>query len=253
MSEPAKKCPACKKGTPLWMVSWADMVTLLLCFFIIIVAFSSMSKAKFEEVSGTFKDAFGVQRIRPMSPILSGYNPVAAEFYQEINLVQLKEKLDLVFERLVDGGDADVSNDENGYMVRIKKSQLFSGKGGAELQGSMLPLLQQFTTAVAMLPNMISVTAHAATAEEWSTAASQSAAVVTMLVTKGGLDPHRLQAVAAGSNEPAPSPSSQKKRGAAEEPYIEILVTKKIPNLVDNADRGSATGALPDGLDALKP
>ncbi|MBF0158913.1 MAG: hypothetical protein HQL58_05265 [Magnetococcales bacterium] len=250
MSEPAKKCPTCKKGTPLWMVSWADMVTLLLCFFIIIVAFSSMSQAKFQEVSGTMKDAFGVQRIKPMSPIMSGYNPVAAEFYQEINLVQLKEKLDLVFERMVDGGDADVTNDENGYLIRIKSSQLFASKTGTELQTGVAPLLQQFTTSVALMPNEITVTAHATAPEEWSRAASQAAAVVTMLATKGGLDPHRLQAIAAGVNAIAPMATSQKKRGVSEEPHIEILVTKKIPNLMENADRG--VGTAPDSMDSLK-
>jgi chemotaxis protein MotB len=51
-----------KRGTPRWLVTYADMVTLLLCFFVLLVSFANTDTSKFKEVLGSMKDAFGVRR-----------------------------------------------------------------------------------------------------------------------------------------------------------------------------------------------
>jgi chemotaxis protein MotB len=54
--------PKFKRGTPRWLVTYADMVTLLLCFFVLLVSFANTDTSKFKEVLGSMKDAFGVRR-----------------------------------------------------------------------------------------------------------------------------------------------------------------------------------------------
>lgn len=68
--EEAEECPICKKGAPLWMATFADMATLLMAFFVLILSFSEMRVVKFEQVAGNIAKAFGVQKVfnKPDAP-----------------------------------------------------------------------------------------------------------------------------------------------------------------------------------------
>lgn len=61
-----KKCPECPPGAPMWMATFADMATLLLCFFVLILSFAEMNVPKFKQISGSMSNAFGVQKDVPV-------------------------------------------------------------------------------------------------------------------------------------------------------------------------------------------
>lgn len=65
-----KKCEECPKcppvGAPAWMATFADMATLLMAFFVLILSFAEFNSPKFKMISGSLKNAFGVQRINPV-------------------------------------------------------------------------------------------------------------------------------------------------------------------------------------------
>ena len=63
--EKQEECPACEVGAPAWMATFADMATLLMAFFVLILAFASVNVPKFEQVAGSIKLAFGIDRIVP--------------------------------------------------------------------------------------------------------------------------------------------------------------------------------------------
>jgi chemotaxis protein MotB len=65
--DPAEEpdCPPCKSGAPAWMATFADMATLLMAFFVLILSFAHMNVPKFKEVSGSMNEKFGVQKIVP--------------------------------------------------------------------------------------------------------------------------------------------------------------------------------------------
>ncbi len=55
-----KKPEACKAGAPEWMVTYGDLVTLLMCFFVLLFAFSEIDAQKFEAVMESFQGSAGV-------------------------------------------------------------------------------------------------------------------------------------------------------------------------------------------------
>lgn len=63
--EKQEECPACEVGAPAWMATFADMATLLMAFFVLILSFASVNVPKFEQVAGSIKLAFGIDRIVP--------------------------------------------------------------------------------------------------------------------------------------------------------------------------------------------
>ena len=62
-----EECPKCPPvGAPAWMSTFADMATLLMAFFVLILSFAEFNVPKFKQISGSLKNAFGVQRITPV-------------------------------------------------------------------------------------------------------------------------------------------------------------------------------------------
>tara|TARA_Y100001954_G_scaffold65485_1_gene71169 strand:+ start:872 stop:2047 length:1176 start_codon:yes stop_codon:yes gene_type:complete len=64
--EEEQECPECPpKGAPAWMATFADMATLLMAFFVLILSFAEFNVPKFKQISGSMKNAFGIQRVIP--------------------------------------------------------------------------------------------------------------------------------------------------------------------------------------------
>lgn len=81
--EPEKKCeecPECKAGAPAWMATFADMATLLMAFFVLILSFAEMNVPKYKQISGSLKSAFGVQRLVPVVEPPKAQSLIAQEF-----------------------------------------------------------------------------------------------------------------------------------------------------------------------------
>ncbi len=67
IEEEEEECPKCPPtGAPAWMATFADMATLLMAFFVLILSFAEFNVPKFKQISGSLKNAFGVQRIVPV-------------------------------------------------------------------------------------------------------------------------------------------------------------------------------------------
>ena len=79
--EECKECPKCPPvGAPAWMATFADMATLLMAFFVLILSFAEMNVPKFKTIQGSMKDAFGVQKIVPVVEQPKGTTVLAMSF-----------------------------------------------------------------------------------------------------------------------------------------------------------------------------
>lgn len=67
-------------GIPAWVMTFADLMTLLMCFFVLILSFSEMDLIKYKQLAGSMSEAFGVQRDVKTKEPPKGINVVAREF-----------------------------------------------------------------------------------------------------------------------------------------------------------------------------
>ena len=118
--EEEQECPKCPPpGAPAWMATFADMATLLMAFFVLILSFAEFNVPKFKQISGSLKNAFGVQRIVPVveqpkgTTVLSlNFSPspspsVTKQMTQQTTTIEQPELEQKQKEKDSDGGETD--------------------------------------------------------------------------------------------------------------------------------------------------
>ena len=80
-----------EEGAPAWVVTFGDLMSLLLCFFVLLLSFSEMDRNRYRVVSGSVKNAFGIQRKKPIFDSPKGSKMIAKEFDQAIVLTKIED------------------------------------------------------------------------------------------------------------------------------------------------------------------
>lgn len=75
-----EKCKCPPPGLPAWLGTFADLMSLLMCFFVLLLSFSEMDVLKFKQIAGSMKFAFGVQNRLEVKDIPKGTSVIAQEF-----------------------------------------------------------------------------------------------------------------------------------------------------------------------------
>lgn len=127
--------PPQEAGIPAWMATFADMVTLLLCFFVLLLSFTNQDITNFRIMMGSVQEAMGVQTEDESA--LSA--PYAESGFQERRSVRENRQIVELGARLKQfirakdlSSMARVSSDKSGVMLRFDNSAMFN-RGAAEL------------------------------------------------------------------------------------------------------------------------
>ena len=92
IEEEEEECPKCPPvGAPAWMATFADMATLLMAFFVLILSFAEFNVPKFKQISGSLKNAFGVQRVVPVMEPPKGTTVLSLNFSPSPDPALIKE------------------------------------------------------------------------------------------------------------------------------------------------------------------
>jgi chemotaxis protein MotB len=126
----AKKETECPAGAPLWMVTFSDLVTLLLTFFVLLLSMASMDPVKFVQAKTSIKDAFGWRtKAAPVkynipiipSPPKSRFSPMPEQMSVKI---YKKIKTDLELTKV--SNEVDIKRrDKDTIVLSINDSVLF--------------------------------------------------------------------------------------------------------------------------------
>ena len=199
-----EECPKCPPvGAPAWMATFADMATLLMAFFVLILSFAEFNVPKFKQISGSLKNAFGVQRIIPIveqpkgTTVLSlNFSPspspsVTQDMTQQTTDIT-KPDLDVKQrEKDQDGGESDAAED----VVKALENAIARGDIEVEVLGENVVV--NFTPTEAKdeeLPNLLQETLEAI--EQ----AKEAAGKADQEILFGGLEQKLAQLAAAAES-----------------------------------------------------
>lgn len=223
-------------GAPAYMTTWGDMCTLLLCFFVMLLAMSTISPAKFMVAASSFQNAFsGVLESFPtvmihkdiLIPRLGGDEQnkrMSVEAQRRIQDVVKKENLQ-------DGIKVKVT--EKGIAIKVADPVGFP-VGKAAIRPEFIDVLYKISGVIKDMPEAeIRVEGHTddtpiRTAEfpsNWELSSSRALNVVKFLANRAGIDPGRLSAVGYGEFRPiAPNDSPENRQvNRRIEIYVEYL------------------------------
>ncbi len=97
------KGPVIQEGAPEWIVTFADLMSLLVCFFVLIISFSIQDKEKLQIVAGSMREAFGVKQTMIKAGMIEIEGVPVRDFVKQ--LAQIERPNDTDF--------ADISHDQN--------------------------------------------------------------------------------------------------------------------------------------------
>lgn len=232
-------------GSERWMVTYADMITLLLIFFIVMYSMSEVEKSKFNSLVGSLKNAFQTETIEP-SPdasevgvdvsksLLPAPEKIpAAHSENEHQLDKLYQKLQSYIKEHDLNRSMSLVNLPRGVQITFNDSILFD-LGKAKLKKRAYPVLKDVGGLLQTVPNPISIEGHTDDqpivyanqfASNWELSTSRSQSVRHYLQNKKGLKPARMRVV--GYGEYKPKEKNDSKAHRAENRRVNIVILRQ--------------------------
>jgi chemotaxis protein MotB len=226
-----------------WLVSYADFVTLLFAFFVVMYAISVVNEGKYRVLSDALGDAFGGRDATPakvehaqMEPLplasIVARRRAEAQKREKEKLALLARQLNSTLAPLIKSGKVRVTQTARGVTVEINASVLFDS-GDARLNGDAVEALREVAVLLAKDPHAIEVEGHTDDVpisttlfpSNWELSATRASSVVRLFIDNG-VEPGRLTAVGKGSNVPLATNSTPVGRARNRRVAIAIIAAE---------------------------
>jgi chemotaxis protein MotB len=189
-------CPDCPpEGLPAYMGTFADLMSLLMCFFVLLLSFAEMDALKYKMVVKSLENAFGVQREIAANEIPKGTSIIAQEFspgepkptplkqikqdtvddareflkvqmdakeqaeQQEKEIKEEAEEFKEALKNEITQGLIDVETQLNRIVIRIREKGSFPS-GDARLNRQFVPILKKIHDVLVETDGRIAVAGH---------------------------------------------------------------------------------------------
>lgn len=242
-----------------WLATFADLMSLLMCFFVLLLSFSEMDLEKYRQIAGSLRLAFGVQREVVAKDPPKGVSLIAQEFSpgrpdptvlkimkqqgneqarRRVDIVKMVEsELEAMLSKLrealspeINDGRVDVVRTEDEVVVRISESESFAS-GSAELRPSFFPILDTIAEAVAETTGNLIVAGHSDNipistrtfGSNWMLSSARAANVVQHFETRYVFDKQKIEIRAYADTRPLSENDSRENR--ANNRRVEVIVS----------------------------
>ena len=231
----AKKQKKQAEGAPDWMVTYGDMMTLLFCFFVIIVSMSEIKKdIVYQKVMESIKKAFGYHG--GVGKVPGHINPKNTTVTQMTQLILRKFQLQVgkSSDEGIEGENPSVTNIREGYEYSIGGIVMFA-PGKAQLLAPAEKELENFSEIIKGLNTKIRIRGHAnkkspemyAPYKDLDDLAYARAKSVKEFLVGRGIRESRITLESCGANEPLEA-QPYDENSKAKNRRVSIIVTEKI-------------------------
>ena len=211
-----------KPSSPAWMATFADMMTLLMCFFILILSFSSMELDKFKMAMGSLQGALGTLGVqKKLLPDQSWFSP-NTQNTDQIKENSILDHIEKMREQIKKKGLEDkISIEEEGGEVYIQmKDDMMFHSGKAELKPTYFNLLSLIAKTFLADAKQIRVEGHTdnipiQTKEyqsNWELSIQRALNVVRYFVNHENIHPAKLIIAGYGEHKPIAANDSPSNR-----------------------------------------
>jgi chemotaxis protein MotB len=256
-----------KSNIPAWVVTYADLMSLLLCFFVLLLSFAEIDAQKFRRVAESLSEAFGVQRdIEAMqipmgtSAVMQHFSPATPdrtlieevrqrtqqpqpqletmrtvlENQQRQRTLQIANSIEKLLATALSEGGVEIEVEEARIIIRVADNGTF-GSGSATVTPAFASLLVELSSLLSGLSGTLSVHGHtdnvpirtAQFRSNWDLSAMRAASVANVLIEDGNMAPERL--IIQGFAETRPVASNTTSDGRAANRRVELLIDASAP------------------------
>lgn len=224
----------CVKGAPMWVVTFGDLMSLLLCFFVLLLSFSETDKQKYKQVAGSLEKAFGVQRAEPVMEIPKGMTMIAKDFDQAIIESRIEEEIGKEIKEILSENlskQVAFESQEEEIIIRLMGESTFSS-GSIEIREQLKPLLLKVALVLEKSSGDIIISGHtddvpihnSIIKSNLRLSIARAAAVAEYLLSNSKIDPHRIATM--GFGEYRPIESNETAEGREKNRRVEIIMGK---------------------------
>jgi len=215
-----EKKPA-KGGSPAWMTTYSDLVTLLLCFFVLLYSMSQLDIARFEAVAESFRNrviffegspsAIDFEPSREQEADLEKENFIGSEGFTQ-NQMSLEQLLSEVEGFLEENQLQDVitANRTDQGVVLILQERILFDSAEAELKAEGEPFLDKVALLLSNIPNYVRVEGHTDSRpistrqypSNWELSGARASSVIRHILDSGEFNAERFIAAGHGDTRP---------------------------------------------------
>ena len=256
-----------EEGAPAWMATFADLMSLLMCFFVLLLSFSEIDLQKYKQVAGSMKFAFGVQREIRADEIPKAESVIAREFtpgnpqptvIPEIRqstaddsrpvpraeaalpagdivaIEELAQRLREVLGVEVEQGTVELELEDYGVRLKIRDEDAFPS-GSADIQPAFIPVLDKLVGVLNERAGQVIVSGHtddvpirtAVYPSNWVLSSARAASVVHHLAEADLDDPTRIEIRAYADTRPVVANDTGANRATNRRVEIDIGVATR--------------------------
>ncbi|MBT8100712.1 MAG: flagellar motor protein MotB [Gammaproteobacteria bacterium] len=250
-------------GVPAWVMTFADLMTLLMCFFVLLLSFSEMDVAKFKQLSGSMKEAFGVQSEVEVKTIPKGTSVVAQQFSPgkpeptalneirqftidtnrntldalERELKEIEEtreharRLRLALEEEIKNGSVSIETEGMKVIVHIMENASFDS-GFADVRPEFKPVLVKIADLIDNNSGEVTISGHTDNIpinnenfrSNWDLSSSRAVSVTHEILKRSKIDPERV--VATGHADTRPRASNDAAEDRAKNRRVDVAIVR---------------------------
>lgn len=233
-----------------WLVSYADFITLLFAFFVMLYSHSQMDRSQAERISQAFREAMQEGRLshvlakwlknapppRPRAQAPASLPPLPPDPRGTIELLPSLQELQEKLKTEIHQGKVEVRMERRGLVISLKEASFFP-LGGDTIQPQAMPVIENIAVELRRIPNPIRLEGHTDSTpihnsrfrSNWELSAARGIAMLELFATRF-LIPRERMAIA-GYADTAPVAPNDNEEGRARNRRVDIVVLNETGTL----------------------